>query len=144
MAIHKCIITNTYYDYTLNWLALSDFCLLFQKIFTRYDTFVILKNKADVDKILSFSNDKHHTIKFTVENEAENSLNFLDMKIKRNEDLSIFLSTYRKPTFTGTMLNWNSHTSMKKYDIRKGLLTVYTGHIQSAPTLNNLNFRNQT
>jgi hypothetical protein len=139
VAIHKCIITNTYYDYTLIWLALSDFCLLFQKIFTRYDTFVILKNKADVDKILSFLNDKHHTIKFTVENEAENSLNFLDMKIKRNEDLSIFLSTYRKPTFTGTMLNWNSHTSIKEYDIRKDLLIAScTGHIQSDPTLNNL------
>ncbi len=102
-------------------------------------SFVILKNKADVDKILSLLNDKPDTIKFTAENEAENSLNFLDMKIKKNEDLSIIFSTYRKPTFTGTMLNWNSLTSIKKYDIRKDLLiSSYTGLIQSAPILNNL------
>ena len=114
------IIANIFMD-DFECKYMDQLSMLGVKSWLRYvdDTFVVLKNKADVDKVLSFLNDKHDTIKFTVENEAKNSLNFLDMKIKRNEDLTISLSTYRKPTFTGTMLNWNSLTSMK---YKKGLI----------------------
>ena len=48
-----------------------------------------------------------------MEKEEKNSLNFLDVKIRRNKDLSISTSTYQKPTFTGVMINWNSLTSIK-------------------------------
>ena len=55
-----------------------------------------------------------------MEKEVNNSINFLDVKITRNSDNSISTSTYRKPTFTGVMLNWNSLTSIK---YKKGLIS---------------------
>ena len=54
-----------------------------------------------------------------MEKETNDTLNFLDVKIKRGNDNSISTSTYRKPTFTGVMLNWNSLTSIK---YKKGLI----------------------
>ena len=45
--------------------------------------------------------------------ESNNQINFLDVKVKRKHDLKLETSTYRKPTFTGVMLNWNSLTSIK-------------------------------
>jgi hypothetical protein len=89
--------------------------------FIRYvdDTFVIINNKNQADKILEFLNSCHPTIKFTMEKEVNNEINFLDVKIKRELNSSITTSTYRKPTFTGVMLNWNSLTSIK---YKKGLI----------------------
>jgi hypothetical protein len=55
----------------------------------------------------------HSTIKFTMEKEVNNEINFPDVKMKRELNGSIITSTYRRPTFTGVMLNWNSLTSIK-------------------------------
>ena len=55
-----------------------------------------------------------------MEKEVNKSINFLDVKISRENDNSISTSTYRKPTFTGVMLNWNSLTSIK---YKKGLIS---------------------
>jgi hypothetical protein len=85
------------------------------KTWFRYvdDTFVIINNKSQAEIILEYLNKQHPTIKFTMEKEENNTLNFLDVKIKKKKDLSFTTSTYRKPTFTGVMLNWNSLTSIK-------------------------------
>ena len=49
-----------------------------------------------------------------MEKQLKNEINFLDIKIKRDDLNSTFItSTYRKPTFTGVMLNWNSLTSIR-------------------------------
>ena len=55
-----------------------------------------------------------------MEKESNKSINFLDVKIRIENDNSISTSTYHKPTFTGVMLNWNSLTSMK---YKKGLIS---------------------
>jgi len=83
------------------------------------DTFVVIKNREQAEIILEFLNNQHKTIKFTMEKEVNGSINFPDVKITRNNDNSISTSTYRKPTFTGVMLNWNSLTSIK---YKKGLI----------------------
>ena len=77
------------------------------------DTFVVVKNIEQTDNILKFLNEQHKTLKFTMEKEISNKLNFLDITIKRKPDLTLETLTYRKPTFTGVMLNWNSLTSIK-------------------------------
>ena len=77
------------------------------------DTFTIINDKQNAESILNFLNEQHHTIKFTMEKEESNTINFLDIKIKRKNDLTLTTLTYRKPTFTGVMLNWNSLTSIK-------------------------------
>ena len=96
------------------------------KTWLRYvdDIFVIIKSKDEADKILEFLNSLHKTIKFTMEKQLNDSLNFLDVKLTRNMDGSISTSTYRKPTFTGVMLNWNSLTSIK---YKKGLINCLLG-----------------
>ena len=84
------------------------------------DIFAVIKSREQAEKILEFLNSQHKTIKFTMEKEVNNSINFLDVKITKNSDNSISTSTYRKPTFTGVMLNWNSLTSIK---YKKGLIS---------------------
>ena len=92
------------------------------KYWFRYvdDTFIIINEKNQAEIILEFLNKQHKTIKFTMEKESEKILNFLDVKIKRNDDFTFSTSTYHKPTFTGVMLNWNSLTSIK---YKKGLIS---------------------
>ena len=89
------------------------------------DTFVIVKNINQADDILNYLNKQHNTIKFTMEKEISNKINFLDITIKRKSDLTFETSTYRKPTFTGVMLNWNSLTSIK---YKTGLIRCLPDH----------------
>ena len=68
------------------------------------DIFAVIKSREQAEKILEFLNSQHKTIKFTIEKEVNNSINFLDVKITKNSDNSISTSTYivnqhRKPTF---------------------------------------------
>jgi hypothetical protein len=106
------IIANIFMDY-FECLHMNELTKLGVKLWLRYvdDTFVVINNKNQAEKILEFLNSCHPTIKFTLEIEAKNEINFLDVKIKRELDGTT--STYRKPTFTGVMLNWNSLTSIK-------------------------------
>ena len=88
------------------------------KVWFRYvdDTFVVLRGKDYAEEVLSFLNSQHNNIKFTVEHEKDNSIPFLDTKVKRKSDLKLFTTLYHKKTFTGTYLNWNSLTD-RKYKI---------------------------
>ena len=48
-----------------------------------------------------------------MELESNDKINFLDVLVTRSDDLSFRTSTYKKPTNTGNVLNWNSLTSSK-------------------------------
>jgi len=115
------IVSDICMDHFEN-LHMEELTKLGVKIWLRYvdDTFVVIKDKNNADKILEFLNKQHKTLKFTMEKEVNKSINFLDVKISRENDNSISTSTYRKPTFTGVMLNWNSLTSIK---YKKGLIS---------------------
>ena len=78
------------------------------------DTFVLVDPGTKVDDILSILNNFHPSIKFTHENEANGSLPFLDVRVTRSPDRRTFETTiYRKPTFTGLMINWDSFVPMQ-------------------------------
>ena len=51
--------------------------------------------------------------KYKSESEHYNTLNFLDIKVKRQKVLTLTTSTYHKKIFTGVYLNWKSFTSRK-------------------------------
>ena len=51
----------------------------------------------------------HDQIKFTIEKETDSRLPFLDTLIKRNDDGSISILVYRKPTHTDQYLNFHSN-----------------------------------
>ena len=78
------------------------------------DTFVLVDPGATVDDILSILNNFHPSIKFTHEHEANDSLPFLDVRVTRYPDRRTFETTiYRKPTFTGLMINSDSFVPLQ-------------------------------
>ena len=71
------------------------------------DTFAIFGSELDCDHIKRKLNLLHPALKFTVEKEQNNSLNFLDVLVEK-DDTRFLTSTFRKPTFTGQYIRWNS------------------------------------
>ena len=81
------------------------------------DTFIVFKD-TDSDLVLNTFNsyDNDNLLRFTMENETENKLNFLDMSVIRVVDSFPLIDWYHKPTSTDRYLNFDSHhpVSMKK------------------------------
>ena len=81
-------------------------------VYFRYvdDTFVILGSELDCGRVHEKLNLLHPALKFTVEMEQNNSLNFLDVSVEK-EGTGFFTNVYRKPTSTGQYIRWNSFSS---------------------------------
>jgi len=79
------------------------------------DIFATIDNQYDENTILSFLNNQHKNIKFTIEMEEKNTLPFLDTRVIRSRT-GYSTTIYRKHTFSGVYLNWTSLTS-RKYKI---------------------------
>ena len=79
--------------------------------YSRYvdDTFLIFNGtNRQINNFLNYINSIHKNIKFTVEFEKDNSLNFLDLKIiKENNKLNYDI--YRKNITTDSTININSY-----------------------------------
>ena len=73
------IIGNIFKDY-FECRHMDELTQLGVKLWIRYvdDTFVIINNKNQADKTLEFLNNCHPTIKFTMEQEVNNEINFLE------------------------------------------------------------------
>ena len=87
--------------------------LLFEKfpkpfIYLRYvdDIFVSFRSRNDALLFFDKLNDLHSSLSFTMKEENNNKLPFLDVLIERC-DSSFLTSVYRKPTFTGLYLSWD-------------------------------------
>ena len=91
-----------------NWL---DQCPNIYKptFFKRYvdDIFCLFENENQVHRFLTFLNSRHPNMNFTFENENNDTLPFLDVKITRFNQHFI-TSIYRKPTFSGIYTNFGS------------------------------------
>ena len=71
------------------------------------DTFALFTNKASAELFLEFANSFHENVRFTMENETNNKLPFLDILIERTPS-GFATGVYRKPTFTGQGTNFYS------------------------------------
>ena len=88
------------------------------------DSFLIFKEKSDVQPFFQYLNNLHTNIKFTMEEESlvDNSFSFLDVKIVKR-DGKFLTSTFYKPTHTGVYMNWYSFAPRKyKINLVKCLL----------------------
>ena len=71
------------------------------------DTFLLFKDPSHIPLFQAYLNSKHQNIRFTVEQESEGKLSFLDVQLTRLNN-TISTSIYRKPTFTGLGMNFLS------------------------------------
>ena len=86
------------------------------------DTFAIFGSELGCDHFQEKLNSLHPALKFTVEKEQNSSLNFLDVLVER-EGTGFLTSIYRKPTFTGQYIRWNSFSpKMTKISLIKTLV----------------------
>ena len=76
-------------------------------IYRKYadDTLLIFHSKNYIEKFRNYLNRQHKNIKFTSENENENSISFLDIKITRDNN-KFMTSVYHKSTFSGVFTNF--------------------------------------
>ena len=82
------------------------------------DTFILRPHQEDVQILLDHVNSIQPSIQFMMEKEQDNKIPFLDVLITHTEQ-GFRLSVYRKPTFTGQYLNFNSH---HLYTVKKGIV----------------------
>ncbi|MEL6988315.1 MAG: hypothetical protein AAGK97_10845 [Bacteroidota bacterium] len=101
-------------------------------LYKRYvdDTFLIFRKPEHIQLFLNYLNGKHSNINFTLEREANDKLDFLDVTLSKNVDdsnLNLDLSIFRKKTFTGLGMSFHSHTSIdfKLNNIRTLLVRAY-------------------
>ena len=126
-----CRLGPTFANYFMDWLEKRNFvklkrlCVIFYKRYVD-DTFVILKSIHCANQVLDFLNTLHPNIKFTTEKEKDGCIPFLDVLVKRKGD-RLITEMYRKPTFTGVYLHWDSLTS-RKYKI--GLIKCLLNRIR--------------
>ena len=84
-------------------------------LYKRYvdDCFLAFKRRDHAELFLNYLNQQHRNIKFTMEEEENNKINFLDCTLTKSENgntTSIIFNVFRKLTFTGLGMNFQSHT----------------------------------
>jgi hypothetical protein len=77
-------------------------------------------NNTDIQAVLTDFNAIHPKLHFTAETEDNNTLNYLDLSIRRTPT-SLRASIYRKPTFTDTIIPYTNHPTQHKYTAIKFL-----------------------
>ena len=83
-------------------------------VYLRYvDDILIVAPSTQVDRILQIFNANTLNIKFTLEKESERAINFMDITITRKQNQKLSFNWYRKPTWSGRYLNFNSHHPLR-------------------------------
>ena len=79
------------------------------RYYQRYvdDIFLLFDDSSQINKFDKYLNSRHKNMRYTKEIENDNSLSFLDIRIDRKAD-NFETSLYRKPTFSGVYLNFES------------------------------------
>ena len=103
-------LANTFMSFhEENWLnnCPSEFKRVFYRRYVD-DIIVLFKDRSHFSKFQQYMNSQHKNIKFTIEEEADNSSPFLD--VCRTRDGGKFTtSLYRKVTFSGVYINYTNH-----------------------------------
>ena len=97
---------------------------VYTKVSTEVDksNFVIFCSELECERFHANLNQLHPALKFTVEKEQNNSLNFLDVSVEKG-GTGFLTSIYRKPTFTGQYIRWNAFSpKARKINLIKTLV----------------------
>ena len=90
--------------------ALRDFSEAKPNLYFRFvdDVFLAFTCRNDMLQFFNWMNVQHSNIKFTLEEEVNNKLSFLDVLVTRDDQGTLNTSVYRKATFSGLYLQWSS------------------------------------
>ncbi|CAH8847754.1 unnamed protein product [Trichobilharzia szidati] len=79
-------------------------------LYKRYvdDTLIIGNNSKSIENFITLFNHIHPNIRVTSELESNNKLGFLDITMTRRDDGTIQRSIFRKQTWSGQYLHFNS------------------------------------
>jgi len=88
------------------------------------DTFCLFDTEQDAILFLDYISDRHPNIRFTMENETDKRIHFLDRCCDWQQSISIphYYSVYRKKTFTGLLTNCFSLTPLS---YKLGLIKIF-------------------
>ena len=87
------------------------------------DTFSVFVKRERALNFFRELNDIHPALKFTMEEESEGKLPFMDVLVERC-DGKLVRSVYRKPTFTGQYVRWDSFAPTdQKISVLKSLVS---------------------
>ena len=110
-----------------NWIAKCP--TQFKPIYYRRyvdDIIVLFKDRLNLPTFQKYMNSRHKNIKFTIEEEVDNSLPFLDILVTRKDGV-FTTSLYRKVTFSGVYSNYKSHIA-KSYKLGLVLTLIHRAY----------------
>ena len=101
--------------------AMKDYVLDRPLFYCRFvdDTFLVFETKSHMLNFFNWMNSQCQCIAFTKEEEQNDQLPFLDVLVTRNSNGKISTTVYRKPSFSGLYLRWDSFVP-KQY--KRGLI----------------------
>ena len=95
-------------------------CLSALSCFSRNE--IVCKLSVKINKIFNSINNLHSKIKFTLEEESNNKLNYLDLTIKKNET-NFEYAIYRKPSQTDLVIpNTSNHPPQHKMAVFNSMI----------------------
>ena len=112
--------------YESKWL--NEYKLNKPKFYLRYvdDILAAFEKEQDSLNFLSFLNNKHPNIKFTLEKQVNHFIAFLDVFISGIDNQNLTLQTNHKSTNTGLLLNFKSFASFSyKISLIKCLINLF-------------------
>ena len=82
---------------------------VFMRLYKRYvdNIFILFSNEDHINKFNKYINSRHSNVRFKNVKEKDCSISFLDVLITRNNGFQT--SVYRKKTFSGVYLNFDSY-----------------------------------
>ena len=91
-------------------VALETFTGVLPNVYRRYvdDVFLAFNCRDDMLLFFDWLNAQHVNAKFTLEEERDNKLSFLDVLVERLSDDKLCTCVFRKANFSGLYLQWDS------------------------------------
>lgn len=95
------------------------------KLYYRYvdDCFLLLGTETDSKELLRSLNNWHANIKFTLDAESDSTMNFLDVRVEKEQN-GFSTSVFRKPQNPGLFMRWDSsHSKVYKKRLMSTMLS---------------------